>query len=240
MILKYIKTFLYFLAYLFHRNYDSKVVYYHDVSKKYTSMGTDIELMKMHFSLIRESGYEIVPCMSKRKKQVMICFDDGWAGIYDNKDYFVELGIKPTIFIAVDLIGKDGYLTVEQIKELEKSGFIFECHTWSHQDLTQFEEAELQHELLDSKRQLESVFLHPFNAICYPMGRFSELVYETAKNSGYTKQYSSVAGGYYDLEHRGVICRLCAQFSSPSEFKWMLNSTSRFFRKKYLRQQFVN
>lgn len=232
----FLKQLIFFLAFLFNRNKDSKVVYYHDVSKKYTEMGTDITLMKKHVDQICQSGYKIVSKIDKREGQVMICFDDGWAGIYEHKDFFVEQEIKPTIFIAVELIGKDGFLSVEQIKELESIGFQFECHTWSHKSLPQYSDEGLEHELKDSRYELERIFGHPFTAICYPQGRFSKHIHDLCKEYGYERQYSSLHGGFYDLEKKGVICRVCAQFSSPTELKWMLNGTSRLFRSRLIKQ----
>lgn len=237
---QFLKQILFFFAYLFHRNRDSKVVYYHDVSRKYTDMGTNFKLLKKHIDVIRLSGFEIVPSIEKLKGQVMICFDDGWSGIYDYKDFFVTQNIVPTIFIAVDLIGKDGYLTKEQIKELEVLGFRFECHTWSHKSLTLFSDELLEHELKDSKEELEQVFGHPFTAICYPQGRFSLRIYDLCKKYGYERQFSSIHGGYYDMEKKGFICRICAQFSSPQELKWMLNSASRLFRNRLIKQHIDN
>lgn len=46
---------MFFLAYIFHRNKDSKAVYYHDVSTTYTDMGTDIDLIKKHIDIIKKS-----------------------------------------------------------------------------------------------------------------------------------------------------------------------------------------
>lgn len=232
-----LKKILFFLAYVLHPNKNSKVVYYHDVSKKYTDMGTDINLIKRHLNVIQKSGFDIVPSINAKQSQVMICFDDGWAGLYDYKDFFVQQNIKPTVFIAVDLIGKRGYLTIEQIKDLLSVGFRFEGHTWSHEDLTFYTEKELEHQLKDSKQFLEQEFNLPFDAICYPKGRFSNKIVELCNRYGYTKQFTSIPGGYYDMVSKGYICRNCAQFSTPRELKWMLMGTSYIFRKKLIRQQ---
>lgn len=238
MIKTAIKKTIYFLAHIFHPNYKSKVIYYHDVSKKYTDMGTDENLMRIHFNIIRSEGYSFVPNICSPDREVMICFDDGWRGVYEHKNLFIEYGIKPTIFIAVSLIGQEGYLTVNEIKELMALGFNFECHTWSHYDLTTFNDMELKHELKESKYHLEQTFNQPFNSICYPQGRFSNHVHEMSKKFAYTKQYSSIAGDYFEMKDRGIICRNCAQFSTPTEFKWMLNSKSTFFQKRFIKQQF--
>lgn len=224
------------MGYLFHHNHDSKVVYYHDVSKRFTEMGTDYELMRKHFDIVRKSGYQIVPEITTREHQVMICFDDGWAGIYHYKEEFIKHQIFPTVFIAVDLIGKKGYLTTDQILELKNLGFRFQGHTWSHQDLTTFDEKGLEHELKESKEKLEKMFGHPFNAICFPMGRFSRKIKEKCVGFGYNKLFSSLPGGYFDLIDYNLICRNCVQNASCKEFEWMLNGKSILFRKKLKKQ----
>lgn len=232
----FVKLLFYLLAYLFHHNHDSKVVYYHDIGKKYTDMGTDFELFKKHISIIKKSGYEIVSSITLKEHQVMICFDDGWEGLYDYRSYFVENKIFPTIFIAVDLIGKEGYLTIEQIKDLYDLGFQFECHTWSHRSLPLFTGDDLVRELRDSKFHLEQLFNKPFNAICYPQGKFTHDVFDFCCQYGYTKQYTSICGGYFDLEDKQLICRNCTQFACPAIFFLMLNSTSSFFKNRFIKQ----
>lgn len=233
-----VKQIIYFLSYLFHRNHDSKVIYYHDAGRKYTDMGTEMKLMSRHFEIVRRSGYMFVPTVTLPEKEVMVCFDDGWKGIYDNKDFFVSQGVFPTVFIAVSLIGKEGYLSVEQIKELESMGFRFECHAWSHYDLTTFSDEELEHELKESKEWLEKTFNHPFCDICYPQGRFSSKVHAFCKQFGYGRQFSSICGGYFELKDKELVCRNCAQYSSPLEFKWMLNSSSTYFRRRFTKLHF--
>lgn len=231
-----LRRIVFLIGYLFHRNHDSKVIYYHDVSKKYTDMGTEFGLMLRHIDIVRKSGYKIVPEIMDRKRQVMFCFDDGWAGIYDYKDKFIKQQIFPTIFIAVDLIGKEGYLTEAQILELIKNGFRFQAHTWSHQDLTTFDDKGLKHELRESKEQLEFSFGQTFDAICFPLGRFSEKIKEKCLEFGYIQLFSSLPGGYYDLESKNLICRNCAQNATAQEFKWLLNGRSLIFLKKLMKQ----
>lgn len=201
-------------------------------------MGTDLQVMKKHFDIIRSQGYDIVPEINKAEYQVMICFDDGWGGIYEYKDEFVKSQIFPTIFIAVDLIGSKGYLTVSQIKEMESLGFRFQAHTWSHQDLTTFDDKGLEHELKESKDWLERKFGHPFNAICFPMGRYSSLVKIKSAEYGYKQMFTSIPGGYYDMKTEDLICRNCAQNVTLKEFKWMLSGTSSIFKHKLMKQHF--
>lgn len=234
-----IRKLILFLGFLFQHNHKSKVIYYHDLGKRFTDMGTDFSLMQKHMVVIRQCGYKIVPSITEPQYQVMICFDDGWGGIYDYKDELVRQQIFPTIFIAVDLIGTEGYLSKTQIESLQSLGFQFKAHTWSHQDLTTFDEVGLEHELKDSKKWLEENFNPPFNAICFPMGRFSSLVVNKCIEFGYSDLYTSLPGGWFDMKDDKLICRNCAQNASPIELKWMLNGTSWVFKRKLYRQHFA-
>lgn len=230
------KLFIYWLSFIFNRNRGSKIIYYHDVGKKYTSMGTDLETIRRHVSVVKCHGYDIVPQITERKNQVMVCFDDGWAGIYDAKDFFVENKVFPTVFIAVDLIGKPGYLTLQQIMDLQNEGFLFEGHTWSHRDLTTFDEAGLRHELIDSKVELSRMLGKEVEALCFPQGRFSDKVYQVSIEAGYKKLYSSITGCYYDLlKSKNLICRNLVQSVTDKEFKYILNATSIFFVRRSIK-----
>lgn len=215
------------MSFALHRNHNSKVIYYHDVNRKYTDMGTEKEVILKHMKLVRNWGYEIVDSITSKQSQIMICFDDGWAGIYESKDIFIENQVFPTVFIAVDLIGKPGYLTVEQIRELHSLGFHFEGHAWSHRDLTSFDDKGLEHEIIDSKEELSQLLGYEIDSICFPQGRFSNKVVACCQKAGYSRIYSSIAGSYYDmLEKKGIICRNLVQSVSDREFKYILFSTS--------------
>ena len=239
MIRSFIKHSILWLSYCFHRNHRSKVIYYHDVGKDYTSMGTDLETIRRHFDIVRKCGYEFVKSISQEEGQIMVCFDDGWAGLYDAKDFFLENHVYPTVFLAVDFIGRQGYLSLPQILELQDAGFIFEGHTWSHTDLTTFDDIGLKHQILDSKIELSRLLNKNVEALCFPKGRFSDRVYRYSIESGYSKLYSSVGGGYYDLlKTKNLICRNLVQSSTDREFRYIINSTSPFFVKRAINMHY--
>ena len=233
-----IKSVILYGGYLFHRNRNSKVIYYHDIGVKYTNMGTSIELIQRHINQIRKCGFEIVKSINSRDNQIMICFDDGWSGLYDYKDFFLKEGIFPTIFVAVDLIGTEYHMTIEQIKELSSLGFLFQTHSWSHEDLTTFDSIQLKHELVDSKAKLENMLSMRFDAICFPKGRFSSEVVKESLNAGYKLLYSSISGAYYDRFNDSIICRNLVQDLSPRGLKYLIKGRSWFLTYRNIKQHF--
>ena len=49
-----------------------KVVFYHDIGRKWTPMGTDVEILLAHMQCLRAGD--------------VICFDDGFRGVWDYRD----------------------------------------------------------------------------------------------------------------------------------------------------------
>src|SRR6478736_1314193 len=89
-----IKTNIYSLGLLVGRfsfnNRNSKVLYYHDVHKDNdlpeTRMSTPMSLFLEHIRIIKKLGFEIVDQITRPNDQVMITFDDGYLGVYKNKE----------------------------------------------------------------------------------------------------------------------------------------------------------
>ncbi|MDC2625238.1 polysaccharide deacetylase family protein [Bacteroides ovatus] len=231
------KTLLYFSSIL-HHNEKSKIVYYHDVysNKKYTDMGTSLNMFAQHIKVIRKAGFTIKAKIENPNKEVMICFDDGFRGIYDTKQFFIDNGLRPTVFLAISLIGKPGYLNKDEILELQKEGFIFQCHAWSHSDLTEFTKEELVQELYESKKTLTEFLGKTVDEICFPIGYFSQLVLDECKRYGYNTMYSSIPGNYFDqLYADGLRTRNLLQFADANEAKLILHGGNDMIHNRYVK-----
>ena len=233
-----LKFLLYLFGSLFHHNRESKVFYYHDIGISYTDMGTPLSLFQAHIDIIRKTGFKIVDAIDCQENQIMIAFDDGWRGIYENKDFFIDQEIHPTIFLAVDLIGQDGYLSKEEIDELIRLDFHFQAHSWTHTGLPDHHGQDLVHELTDSRMVLEGLFNQPFSEICFPQGRFSEEVIEGCIRAGYVRMYSSIPGPFYCQIRRNVVCRYLIQHTPNYQIKLILTGNVPFLTKRYYNQHF--
>lgn len=234
----FIYRILLFLGYVFHRNNKSKVLYYHDAGTKYTKQGTPKELMKLHFDEIRKLGFDIVKKVSFSQRQVQICFDDGWEGLYENKDFFIQEGVYPTTFIIISRIGTPGYMTADQIKELSSLGFLFGCHTWSHKYLSAFDDEGLKHEIVDSKVVLEELLGKKCEAICFPMGDFSDRVLKFCVEADYKDVYASIRAPYDGLKRKGVICRTLIQTATISDLNYILKGYSLVLKHKDTKREY--
>lgn len=233
-----VKYFILECSHFFNNDLNSKIIYYHDihVDKPYTSMSTPFEVFKSHLKIMKDDGFEVVDKITQTRGQVMICFDDGWRGIYDIKDYLVTNHVPVTVFIAVSLIGKDGYLNVDEIKSLKQKGFNFECHSWSHTNLAMFNDDELEREIKASRYHLENQLGFTINDICFPQGLYSDKVVDYSKRCGYKKLFSSVPGDYYDEIEPDVLRRNLVQFAGKREFKLILHGASKMFSTRILKK----
>jgi peptidoglycan/xylan/chitin deacetylase (PgdA/CDA1 family) len=195
-------------------------------------------MFKKHIQVIHDNGFQIVSKINNPENEVMICLDDGFRGIYDTKDYFIQNQIQPLVFIAVELIGKENYLSKEEILELQTLGFQFEGHTWSHRNLTQFSDEELKHELLDSKFYLSDLLGKEVKKLCFPQGYFSSKVIDAASYYGYEQLFSSLPGSFYENMDKNLISRNLVQFSTPQEVKYRLLGNTRLLRKRAIKLHF--
>ncbi|MEM5563994.1 polysaccharide deacetylase family protein [Psychroserpens sp. AS72] len=238
-----IKELAFVLSGKLNANKQSKIVFYHDVhspKKRYTDMSTSMDVFKQHIQILKAEGYSPVAKIENKTKEIQINFDDGFKGIYDNKDYFIEHNLRPTIFLAISLIGQEGYMSTSEILELQDLGFIFESHAYAHENLTSFNDEDLNYELIASKTYLEDFLKKEVNEICFPIGYFSDRVLQFCDNAGYKILYSSIPGNYYNKRNDGLVYRNLVQFSSPSEFKAIINGAMSPFFGWYKRKQYVN
>lgn len=217
----------------------SRVLYYHDVHTvdQYSRWSTHASLMQRHFDTIRQCGYTIVDNITEPKGQVMICFDDGYRGVYVHRQLFIDNNVRPTVFVTAANIGKEGFLTVDEIKTLQSVGFDFQCHTYTHADLWHLSESELDHELGDSKAEIERKIGSKIDAICFPRGLYSDKVIDIAEKHGYTRFFSCSSYPFFKEKRKGLISRYLIQSASTSHIKDILSGGEDWLHSYYIHKQ---
>lgn len=221
-------------------NNRGKIVFYHDLYKdnKHYEHATPLALFQSHCAEAVRLGYRHVSGLPNDDMTYHICFDDGFHGIYELRDQLRELGICPTVYVAVDLIGKRGFLNKKEILELQAEGYDFQSHTWSHEYLPLYDDAGLKHELDDSRKWLSDFLQKDVSQICFPRGLFSKRIYEASLEAGYRTLISSIPGSINEGVLSNVLPRNLVQEYSPREYGLVLQGALSVFRNHYFKRHY--
>ena len=98
------------------------------------------------------------------------------------------------LFLMPPLIEKNGMMTWDQVRELDRAGLVIASHTLTHPWLPDLSEEELGCELCVSKQRLEAQLGHAVTAVAYPYGAFNQRVKRVTRECGYTAAYSTAPG----------------------------------------------
>jgi peptidoglycan/xylan/chitin deacetylase (PgdA/CDA1 family) len=132
------------------------------------------------------------------KRRVILTFDDAYDDFMgDAFPVLDRLGLKATVFVVVDRIGKTNewdesrgfksrrLLSLEQIRELHRHGVHIGSHTLTHAWLTSASDHDLKCEVQDSKRKLEDMLGAEVPSFAYPWGIADLRVRSAAARAGY-------------------------------------------------------
>lgn len=111
-----------------------------------------------------------------------ITFDDGKESQYN----VLELMDAPAMFfIITDFVGKKGYMTWKQLKELHKAGHKIESHTHTHRALTNLNREQTEYELKKSADIIEEKIGVRPRFLSLPGHEDNKYVVDVAKELGY-------------------------------------------------------
>ena len=160
---------------------------------------------------------------NKNQKNVYITFDDGTSDHMKAGSLMSELGLTGTFFVITGKVGKEGYLTRDQVLQLSQQGHRIGSHSVSHPHLTKLSEAELDKELTASKVFLEELTGQTVDWFAPPGGIYNPMVIERALALGYSV-VRTMDWGYPDWPFQGRIpCFPVLPVSRPDSFGRILD-----------------
>ena len=113
--------------------------------------------------------------LKKERKQILLTIDDAFSSFYENAWPILKKEKIPFIlFVSTQPVGKYGYMTWEQIKEIEKEDFAFiGNHSHSHEYLVEYNFNEFKKDIDTSIRIFNNNIGYNPIFFSYPFGEFS-------------------------------------------------------------------
>ena len=117
---------------------------------------------------------------------VAVTFDDGCeTDLLTAAPILAEAHFGATFYITLAYLGRPGYLSPSQVRELAELGFEIGCHSMTHPYLSDLDREGLHNEIEVPKRKLEQITGRPVTHFSCPGGRWNPSVAEVAKEAGY-------------------------------------------------------
>jgi len=181
------------------------LVYHRFNENKYPSTNVQIDIFKQQIGIIRKLKYNFYNPRNlernfqntKTEKKILITIDDAFSSFYEVAWPFLkEEKIPFILFVSTEAVGKNGYMTWSQIKELEKETTVYiGNHSHTHNYLV-----DLKNENFISDIDTASTIFNEhlgYNPIffSYPFGEYNSRI----------KKYISKNFKFSFGQHSGVI-----------------------------------
>lgn len=119
-------------------------------------------------------------------RSVVVTFDDGSeTDLLTAAPILRELGFGATFYVTAGFVGRRGYLSQEQLRELAAAGFEVGCHSMTHPYLPDLSDQDLRREIIDAKYVLERITGGRVEHFSCPGGQYDQRVLRLAKEGGY-------------------------------------------------------
>jgi peptidoglycan/xylan/chitin deacetylase (PgdA/CDA1 family) len=181
------------------------LMYHRFNESKYPSTNIQINIFKNQMEIIQNSSYIFSDPAKfkenfktpKQNKEILITIDDAFQSFYSEAwPYLKKNKIPFILFVSTEPVGKKGYMTWDQIKEVEAETFTFiGHHSHSHNYLID----ETNDLFISDTEKANKIFLKELGYIpdlfSYPFGEYSKFMRD------YISQKFDFAFG----QHSGVI-----------------------------------
>ena len=181
------------------------IMYHRFDENKYPSTNIQMNIFLEQIQLIKDLNYDFIHPenfeknfnIPKKQKKILITIDDAFQSFYEVAWPFLKENKIPFIlFVSTEPVGNKGYMTWDQIKEVEQESFaIIGHHSHSHDYLIDVSNEDFIKDIeIANKIFTEKIGYIP-SLFSYPFGEYSEFM----------RQYISKNFTYAFGQHSGVI-----------------------------------
>lgn len=178
------------------------ILMFHAVAAKpiFGSAGRDLTVPTLRFEAemdyLAKEGYtpvtleELYAAMAGEAKlpakPVALTFDDGYSSTYAvvlpilKTHHFVA-----TFFVVTGVVGRPGFVTWAELRQMKAAGMAIESHTVHHLNLDMLSDAQLTLELTQSRAAIAAELGQVPAALSYPGGDYNQRVAVATKAAGY-------------------------------------------------------
>ena len=162
------------------------IMYHRFNESKYPSTNIQMEVFKEHVKFIKDSNinfynpkeFEKKFDNPKKEKKILLTIDDAFLSFYTEAwPYLKKNKIPFILFVSTEPVGKRGYMTWDQIREIDKTDFGFiGHHSHTHEYLIDDTDDEF---IIDIKKA-NKIFLEKLGYVptlfSYPFGEYSKFM----------------------------------------------------------------
>lgn len=128
-------------------------------------------------------------------KPIIISVDDGYVDdVTRILPALKNFHMVATFFVITGRMTEPGFLTADQIRELDRAGMDVGDHTAHHVDLRLLSSTQLHMETAGSRQVLQGVLGHPVYFFAYPFGAYNSQVEAAVREAGFTMAYTTAGG----------------------------------------------
>lgn len=178
-----------------------RAIVYHTISAPELPLESNIDIsperFEVHLRWLSRRKKRVVPLRkflsaSEKENLIAITFDDGFR---DNLTVALPLlekyGMPMTLFVAAGFIGKEDYLSAEDIQTLASHPLVtIGSHGFWHRHLSRLSERDARFEISESKRRLEEITNKKIDLLAYPYGDCNRKVERLSEECGYAAAWS--------------------------------------------------
>ena len=169
------------------------LMYHRFDENKYPSTNIQMSVFKEQIQIIKNSNYKFYNPdefkknfhIPKNEKKILITIDDAFSSFYKHAwPYLKKEKIPFILFVSTEAVGKNGYMSWQQIKELEKNPNAFiGNHSHSHDYLVDFKKEKFIKDIEIASTTFKKKLGYNPIFFSYPFGEYSKFIKEyIAKN----------------------------------------------------------
>ncbi len=179
-------------------------MYHRFEENKYPSTNIKMQEFKEHLKMINDNGIQFInPSnfeeelkINKKQRKLLLTIDDGYQSFYDNAwPILKESKIPFILFVSTREVGKNGYMSWEDIIEIGKYDFVeIGNHSHTHDYLIDFTDTEIKEDLKNSINIFKEKLGKNSIFFSYPFGEYSTSLKNIVIDLGFKYAFGQHSG----------------------------------------------